>query len=98
MKTRIPSLAAALLLALAAGTAQADCYADYKAKQDNPLKLHYGVAAIPQVACGDKGAAADALAPRLSSEGWTLLTIISTFDETKLQEKKSSAAAYFLRY
>lgn len=98
MKTRIPSLAAALVFALAAGAAQADCYADYKAKQNDPLKLHYGVAAIPQAACGDNAAALDALAPRLFAEGWTLLTIISTFDETQLQEKKTSAAAYFLRY
>lgn len=98
MKNSISLPAAALFFALAAGAAQADCYADYKAKQDDPLKLHYGVAAIPQAACGDKAAAADALAPRLSSGGWTLLTILSTFDETKLQEKKASAAAYFLRY
>ncbi|HKK98531.1 MAG TPA: hypothetical protein VJ928_10125, partial [Marivita sp.] len=27
-------------------TAQAACYADYKAKQDAPLRLHYGVAQI----------------------------------------------------
>jgi len=39
-----------ILLSLAlvafAGTAQAECYADYKAKQDDPLRLHYGVAQI----------------------------------------------------
>ena len=33
-------LAAALALALA-GPAAAECYADYKAKRDEPLKLHY---------------------------------------------------------
>jgi len=33
------------LMALA-GNAQAACYADYKAKRDDPLRLHYGVAEI----------------------------------------------------
>ena len=31
---------------LIAGAANAECYADYKAKQDDPLRLHYGVAAV----------------------------------------------------
>jgi len=44
MKRIIPFLVLATL-ALPA-TAQAACYADYKAKQDAPLRLHYGVAEI----------------------------------------------------
>lgn len=73
--------------------AQAACYVDYKAKMDNPLRLHYGVA---EVACaGDAGAE---LAARLAANGWTLLTILSRFDKTGLAERQSSAADYFLRF
>ena len=42
MKQIAFSLLAVALMAVAA-PAQAECYADYKAKQDNPLRLHYGV-------------------------------------------------------
>jgi len=45
------SMAALALMAL---PAQAECYADYKAKQDDPLRLHYGVAQVS--ACDPAGA------------------------------------------
>ncbi len=86
------------LAAAAAGSARAECYADYKAKQDDPLRLHYGVARIPDAACGSRGAAAEALAPRLASDGWTLLNILSIFGPDELDAKKASAGQYFLRY
>ncbi len=41
---------AALALALA-GPAAAECYADYKAKRDEPLQLHYGVARVSDANC-----------------------------------------------
>ena len=43
MKQIILSLAAIMALTLAQPAQAADCYADYKAKQDSPLRLHYGV-------------------------------------------------------
>lgn len=90
-------LAVAAVLALAtAGPAAAQCYADYKAKQDNPLRLHYGVAQIG--ACGDRKAARAELAPRLAAGGWKLLNIVSTFGPEGLTERKASAGEFFLRY
>jgi hypothetical protein len=86
------SLALAALIALAL-PAHAACYVDYKAKKDNPLRLHYGVA---EVACNGDFAAE--LTARLGANGWTLLTILSSFDETGLQERQDSAASYFLRF
>lgn len=89
-----------MLLALAlvaASPAQAACYADYKAKQDNPLRLHYGVAQLPDDACSADRAARH-LAPRLAREGWTLLNILSIFGPEGLQQRKASAGPYFLRY
>ena len=40
-----------LILTIWASAAQAACYADYKAKQDNPLRLHYGVSDMAK-GCG----------------------------------------------
>ena len=85
-----------LLLVLAAPVAAQTCYADYKAKQDDPLKLHYGVAEIPG-ACS-KGNAKAQLAPRLTSGGWTLLGVVSVFGPDGLDKRKANAGAYFLRY
>ena len=84
----------AALLALAPVTAQAECYADYKAKQDDPLRLHYGVAQVSS--CDNKAAKAE-LAPRLRAGGWKLLSVISTFGPEGLGERQSSAGEYFLR-
>ena len=89
---------ATLLLALALATpAQAACYADYKAKQDDPLRLHYGVAEVPDTACSP-GDAPGFLAPRLQSAGWTLLNVISTFGPEGLDERKMSAGDFYLRF
>lgn len=96
MSRLLPSLAAALaVIAALAGPAAADCYADYKAKQDNPLRLHYGVA---QVSACDKAGAAAELAPRLERAGWKLLNVVSVFGPEGLQERKESAGEYFLRF
>jgi hypothetical protein len=67
----------ALAACLAAGTADAACRVEYKAKRDNPLKLEFGSASLPDEACSSKQAAAAALAPRLQQQGWTLLAIVS---------------------
>ncbi|MFP7672123.1 hypothetical protein ACG74X_02075 [Marivita sp. S0852] len=77
-------------------TAQAKCYADYKAKQDSPLRLHYGVAEISGACTVD--AATQQLQTRLARAGWTLLNVLSVFDETGLAERKDSAGPHFLRY
>jgi hypothetical protein len=72
-----------------------DCYADYKAKQDNPLRLHYGVARVS--ACSKQKARTE-LSARLAAKGWTLLNIVSVFDQSGLAERKDSAGANYLRY
>ncbi|SFQ46734.1 hypothetical protein SAMN05421853_106197 [Roseivivax halotolerans] len=86
-----------LMLVLAPMGAEAACYADYKAKRDNPLRLHYGVAEIPDASCSRDGAASE-LAPRLESAGWSLLNIVSVFGEDGLEERRDSAGQNFLRY
>lgn len=88
--------ALSLLLCLCAANAQAACYADYKAKQDDPLRLHYGVAEVTG-ACTPANAQVE-LTPRVTAGGWTLLNIVSVFDEAGLTERRESAGAYFLRF
>ena len=89
MKHILLSLAAAGLLALSAPSAQAaECFADYKAKQENPLRLHYGSRASAQAQLTD----------RLAANGWTLLTIVSVFGKDGLNQRKASAGPNFLRF
>lgn len=88
-------LAAALALPLPAA---AECYADYKAKQDAPLRLHYGVVRLPDRACGSKGAASQEIAGRIGGAGWTLLNVVSIFGPEGLDQRKGSAGEYFLRF
>ncbi|MEM7490922.1 MAG: hypothetical protein AAF390_17540 [Pseudomonadota bacterium] len=84
------------LLFLLAWPAAAECYADYKAKQDNPLQLHYGVIQIPDDAC-DPAAAAGIIAQRLG-DGWELLEVDSVFGPEGLDQRRERAAEFFLRY
>lgn len=87
-----------LALGLVAGSpAAASCYADYKAKQDNPLRLHYGVIELPDDACA-KAAAKPLIAQRIGRDGWKLLNILSIFGPEGLEQRKDSAGQYFLRY
>ncbi|MGR3436252.1 MAG: hypothetical protein ACU0CO_15405 [Shimia sp.] len=87
---------APLALILAATTADAACFADYKARRDAPYGLHYGVARIDGPC--DSGAAARELAPRLAAAGWTLLSIVSTFGPEGLEERRENAGDDYLRY
>jgi len=80
-----------------AGPAAAECYADYKAKQDNPKRFQYGVAQVSDGNCSP-GAAAGELAPRLAADGWTLLNVLSTFGADGLEQRKANAGDNFLRY
>ena len=98
MKTFAKTIALAAMLALPALAAEAGCYADYKAKRDNPLKLHYGVVQLPDNACGSTQAAAANISPRLAANGWILLNVLSIFDQNGLAQRRKSAGQYYLRY
>ncbi|MFK7876439.1 MAG: hypothetical protein AB8B71_11770 [Paracoccaceae bacterium] len=89
------TLISAILICIAA-QAQAACYADYKAKQDNPLRLHYGVAEMTGP-CTQSAAQSD-LTRRLAAQGWTLLNVVSVFGPEGLDQRKASAGSYYLRF
>lgn len=100
MKTPVLPIAAvfALVLAMMAGSAHAACYADYKAKRDNPLRLHYGVMEISEGACSNKGRARGEVSARLQAAGWQLLNVMSVFGNDGLDRRRDSAAEFFLRF
>lgn len=84
------------LAVCAAGPATA-CYADYRAKMDNPLRLHYGVIDLPETACSID-AATPLVSARLAAVGWQLLQIVSIFGSDDLASRRSDAGSYFLRF
>jgi hypothetical protein len=79
-----------------ASIAQAACYVDYKAKQDDPLRLHYGVAEVTGD-CTVANAQAQ-LAGRLAGDGWQLLNVLGVFEDAGLETRRDSAGEYYLRY
>ena len=91
-------IALILALALLPAASQAACYADYKAKQDNPLRLHYGVMQISPGGCPAPGAAAAQVAARLTGTGWTLLNVVSVSTAPPSAQQKADAGDYYLRY
>lgn len=74
----------------------ADCYADYKAKQDQPLRLHYGVMQL-RGQCSKKAAQKE-ISGRLSRQGWKLLNVQSVFGSDGLKKRKANAGSYYLRF
>ena len=96
MKHTMPLIAAILMVSLALPAQAAGCYADYKAKQDNPLRLHYGVAQIS----GECSAAnaQQQLSGRLAAQGWTLLNVLSVFGDEGLAQRRDSAGPNYLRF
>jgi hypothetical protein len=85
-----------LALCLLGGAAEAACFADYKAKRDDPLRLHYGVIELPEAACS-QSAAASVIRTRLR-DGWQLLDVVSVFGPEGLDQRRESAGSYYLRY
>lgn len=92
----IPAAVAALLMA--AMPASAACYADYKAKRDKPLRLHYGVIEVDADPCTMSKDVRDMVESRIAKDGWKLLQVQSVFDDSGLESKKKDAGQFFLRY
>lgn len=88
----------ALLLALAMpGAAAADCFAHYKAKRDNPLRLHFGIVQLAG-SCPPSASAAETVAGRIASDGWTLLNVVKVSASAPSSGEIANAGAYYLRY
>ncbi|WGW04855.1 hypothetical protein [Tropicibacter oceani] len=94
--TFAPLLIALAMLALPAA-AQADCFVEYKAKQDSPLRLHYGILAIGG-SCPSGSQAASMAQDRLSAGGWVLLNVLGLSETTPSAKMKANAGDYYLRY
>ncbi len=86
------------LFLASASVAQAACFADYKARQDDPLQLHYGVVRLSDDACPSKDAAKRQIARRIAQDGWELLTVMSLSTKEPTDRQRSNAGQYYLRY
>lgn len=87
---------AACLSALSVPAFAEQCFADYKAKKDDPLRLHYGVVELSQ-GCSQKSAKSE-IKHRISGDGWQLLNVLSVFGPEELAGKDQSAGKFYLRY
>lgn len=87
-------LAALLSLALAS-QAGAACFVEYKAKRDNPLRLHYGIVQLDDRSCRNPG---PAVARRIAAGGWQLLTVMGVLNRNEAERRQRDAGAYYLRY
>lgn len=87
----------AMSLALT-GSAHAACYADYKAKQESPLKLHYGVVQVDISPCTMSDTVTSAVRKKLRAAGWQLLQVQSVFDDNGLGQRRQDAGQFFLRF
>ena len=94
----IPLLLGLLAATCLTGQAHAGCYADYKAKRENPLKLHYGVIEIDINPCTMSDKVKNSVAKKLSGGDWKLLQIQSVFEDDGLGKRKQDAGEYFLRF
>ena len=94
MKLSIMVAAAAAVLPL---TAYAEnCFVLYKAKKDNPLKLHLGLMKIDRT-CSDD-AIEVILRRRLLPAGWSLLQIVNVSQDIAVEKIKRDLGEYFLKY
>ena len=75
MKRFVPILTLVVLCSISASVAHATCTVEYKAKRDNPLKLFHNVATVPGPC--DRGTVQRQLRAQLTSQGLTLLKILS---------------------
>ena len=81
-------------------TAQSHCYVDYKAKRSDggALQLHYGVMKLSSGDCSNKSRRRSVVSQRIAVGGWSLLTVMSAFDESGLQQRRDNVGRYFLKY
>lgn len=89
-------LSSALILSMASG-AQAACFAHYKAKQENPLKLAYGIMSVGDAQCSATAAKAT-VKNRLLQNGWVLLNIVRVTTKAPTTSEERNAGAHYLRF
>jgi hypothetical protein len=73
-----------------------DCFVLYKAKKDNPLKLHLGLMKIDRTCSDDTIEAISRL--RLQPAGWSLLQIVNVSKDIEVEKIKRDLGEYFLKY
>ena len=80
------------------GAAQAACFADYKARRDQPYGRHYGVVEVEISPCAMSAEVEDTVRQRVAAGGWTVLQVQSVFEDDGLAGRKKDAGEFFLRF
>ncbi|WP_127106179.1 hypothetical protein [Pararhodobacter zhoushanensis] len=94
LKHLILAAGATLVMALPASAA---CYAEYRAQQQNPVQLAFGVAEIRGGSC-DAQSAATYLRSALARSGWTLSNIVSTVSSNSAPGNSGYTNGHYLRF
>lgn len=73
-----------------------ECFVLYKAKKDNPLKLHLGLMQVKKN-CLVKNLETT-VSNRLNSSGWLLLKIVNITESIEKEKMKRDLGDYFFKY
>ena len=73
-----------------------DCFILYKAKKDNPLKLHLGLIKI-NGPCLNRNIET-IISSRLNPSGWLLLKIVNISESIEAKKMERELGDYFLKY
>jgi hypothetical protein len=97
MLLKQPKFLLILLLTCFFSTVYADeCFVLYKAKKDNPLKLHLGLMQVKNACLGRN--LESIVSNRLNSSGWLLLKIVNITENIETEKMKSDLGDYFFKY
>lgn len=72
------------------------CFYEYKAKQDDPLRLHVGILQTNHK-CGANQAMAE-LRQRLDAGGWKLIQVVTSFEERPSNEQLQKYGHFIFKY
>lgn len=78
------------------GVYAGECFVLYKAKKNNPLKLHLGLMQVNEPCSGNS--LEIVVSNRLKPSGWLLLKIVNTTESIETEKMKSDLGDYFLKY
>ena len=81
-----------IFVCLTSQLVSAACYTDYKAKKDQPLRLHYGVMKLYESDCKEESQrdTDNRVSIRLRIAGWQLLGVLATFDDNDFIKSKKN--------
>ena len=72
------------------------CFYEYKAKKDDPLRLHVGILETNQTC--DLNTELGKLQSRLETGGWRLIQVVKSFDKRPSDEQLQKYGQFIFKY